>query len=250
MARKKQFKIPLYVKVILIGLFFVGVSIVIVNRTRHVFSHMDYFRIQSVSIDPSLQFINKRDLNNIIGKNIFTIDLKGVQRRLDYKYPQASQLKISRIFPDQISVIAKQRMPYAQIQIQNQVATLDEENVVLSLGKKKDKDLPDIVGAKLNNPQLVLGLPLKGSDILIAMKIIKFFKAESSLASHSIRKINIENLSKIYFTLSNQLEIIIDQDKIAHKIRVLNVVLSRGELDLEKVKYIDLRFKEPIIGKK
>ncbi len=65
-----------------------------------------------------------------------------------------------------------------------------------------------------------------------------------------IKDINIENLSKIQLTLSNQLDVIIDRDKVAQKIRVLGVILAQERLDLKEVKYVDLRFKEPIIGKK
>jgi len=228
----------------------IGIGFIALNRAQYVFSHVDYFKVRSVTIDPSLQFINKRDLRSLMGKNIFKIDLKAVQRRLSYKYPQAAKLKVVKRFPNQVSVLAKQRVPYAQLQIQDKIVVLDREAVILSLEDKKDKNLPDIVGTKLKNPKLVLGMPLKGSDIWLTLKIIKLFSANSSLDPYVIKGVNIENLSKIHFTLSNQLDVIIDRDKIAQKIRVLGIVLAQDRLDLGDVKYIDLRFKEPIIGKK
>ncbi len=250
MAKKKKLKISLYAKYIFIGFLVVGIGLIVVNRTQYVFSHVDYFKVRSVTIDPSLQFINKRDLRSLMGKNIFKIDLKAVQRRLSYKYPRAAKLKVVKRFPNQVSVLAKQRVPYAQLQIQDTIVVLDREAVILSFEDKKDKNLPDIVGTKLNNPKLVLGMPLKGSDIWLTLKIIKLFSANSSLDPYVIKGVNIENLSKIHFTLSNQLDVIIDRDKIAQKIRVLGIVLAQDRLDLGDVKYIDLRFKEPIIGKK
>ena len=150
-------------------------------------------------------------------------------------------------FPNQVSVLAKQRVPYAQLQIQDKIVVLDREAVILSLEDKKDKNLPDIVGTKLKNPKLVLGMPLKGSDIWLTLKIIKLFSANSAFDPYVIKGVNIENLSKIHFTLSNQLDVIIDRDKIAQKIRVLGIVLAQDRLDLGDVKYIDLRLKEPII---
>lgn len=250
MARKKKLKISPYAKYIFIGALVIGLGFIIVNRARYLFSHVDYFNVRSVTIDPSLQFVQKRDFRGLMGKNIFTIDLKAVQRKLNHRYPQASRLKVAKRFPNQISILAKQRVPYAQLQIQSKTVVLDKEAVILSLNKEKDKKLPGIVGAKFNNPKLILGMPLKGSDVWFALKIIKLFKANSSLASYSIKGINIENLSKIHFTLSNQLDVIIDRDKIAQKIRVLGIVLAHDRLDLRDVKYVDLRFKEPIIGKK
>lgn len=250
MAKKKKLKISSTVKYIFIGLIVIGIGWISVNRAIYAFSHVDYFKVRSVTIDSSLQFINKRDFKSLMGKNIFTVDLKAVQRKLNYRYPQAARLKVIKRFPNQISVLAKQRIPYAQLQIQDKIVVLDKEAVILSLEEKKDKNLPDIVGTKLNNPRLVLGMPLKSADIWLTLKIIKLFKANSSLDAYLIKGVNIENLSKISFTLSNRLDVIIDRDKIAQKIRVLGIVLAQDRLDLGDVKYIDLRFKEPIIGKK
>lgn len=250
MARKKKLKIPPFAKIIIISVLIIGFGLIVVNRTQYLFSHVDYFKVRSVTIDPSLQFINKRDLRNLMGKNIFTVDLKAVQRKLNFKYPQTSQLKVIKRFPNRISVLAKQRIPFAQLQIQNQTVVLDKEAVILSLEQKRDKNLPNIVGVKINNPKLILGAPLRGPNIWLTLKIIKLFNANSGLASYSIRDVNVESLSKIYFTLSNKLDIVIDKDKIAQKIRILSVVLAQDRLDLKDVKYIDLRFKEPIIGKK
>jgi hypothetical protein len=46
------------------------------------------------------------------------------------------------------------------------------------------------------------------------------------------------------------LQIIIDQDSIAHNVKVLGVILAQKQFEINQAKYIDLRFKEPIIGKK
>ena len=37
---------------------------------------------------------------------------------------------------------------------------------------------------------------------------------------------------------------------IDYKTKILSVILSQGKIDIKSIKYIDLRFKEPIIGKK
>ncbi|MCK5012399.1 MAG: cell division protein FtsQ/DivIB [Candidatus Omnitrophica bacterium] len=251
MARKKNSKTrPFIIKFILITFLVAGIGFSISCGVIYLFENTKYFKIQSITIDPSLQFINKRDLRNLKGKNIFEIDLKAIQRRLSYKYPQASELKVMKRFPNRIAVVAKQRHPLAQVQIKDRIATLDEEGVVLSSGGQARKDLPLIVGVRGDSRKLVRGLPFKGADIQTALKITNLFQANKSLSSYSIDRINVENLSKIYFTLSNDLEVILDRNNTSQRIKVLGVVLSQGKLDMKHVKYIDLRFKEPIIGKK
>lgn len=252
MAKKKksQVTIPPFVKTVFAVFLVIGISVFAVDRTRHILISADFFKVRSVTIDPVLQFINKEDLRGLIGKNIFTVDLKSVERKLGYKYPQASQLKIARRFPDQISVVAKKRVPYAQLSTQSRTVTVDDEGVILSLKKKDDKKLPSIMGARLTDPELVLGLPLRSPDIWMSLKIIKLFSAHEELENYAISEINMENLSKIYFTLTNKLDVIIDGEDLDQDMRVLSVVLSKGKLNLSEIKYIDLRFNEPIIGKK
>ena len=62
--------------------------------------------------------------------------------------------------------------------------------------------------------------------------------------------IHVDNLLKIYFHLSNGLQVIVDQERIDQKIKLLAFVLAQKKIDLEQTKYIDLRFKEPVLGKK
>ncbi len=251
MARKKKSTTqPFVIKFILITLLVAGIGFGITSGLIYLFRHTEYFRIQSVIIDPSLQFINKKDLRNLIGKNIFEIDLKAVQRRLSYKYSQASELKVMKSFPNRIAVVAKQRFPFAQIQIKDHIVTLDEDGVVLSTDGDAEKGLPLIAGVRADSRRLLRGMPLDGTDIQTALKIANLFSTDKSLSSHSIDTVNVENLSKIQFTLSNGLVIILDRNNIDRRIKVLGVVLSQGKLDMKQVKYVDLRFKEPIIGKK
>ncbi len=251
MAKKKKSRTqPFVIKFVLISLIVAAVSFAVGSGAIYLLRHNSYFKIRAVVIDPSLQFIDKSHLRNLLGKNIFNIDLVAVQRRLARKYPQASDLKVTKRFPNQVAVVAKERHPFAQIQVKGKVVVLDKQSTVLLLQEKSAKDLPLIISSKAYNQKLVRGLPLRGADIRVALMIAKNFKDVKSLSSYAIEKINIDNLSKIHFTLSNDLDVIIDRNKIAQRMRVLGVVLSQDQLDFKQVKYVDLRFNEPIIGKK
>jgi len=252
MARKtkKRIKQLPAIKPVAIGLLAIGIIVVVGTGIVRVFRNADYFKVRSVVIDPSLQFINKRDLKNLMGKNIFAIDLKSTQRWLEYRYPQASRLKVMKHFPDQIAVIAKQRMPFLQIRVDGKTVIVDKEGVALFEQGGAGGGFPTVTGAKVSYEDMVRGLFFGGEDMQIALEIVRLFQADSGLFSYSISDINIGNLSKIYLALSNGLNVIVDREEIAQKIRVLSVILSKGELDLKRVEYIDLRFKEPVIGKK
>jgi len=198
--------------------------------------------------DPSLKFMKRSDFYALKGKNIFEVDLRGLQRKLQFRYPQLSLLTISKRFPNQIVISARKRTPFAQALIRNRAVTVDDNGVVLSTGDGPDKKLPLIVGAK--SQILVLGQPLSGRKISIALDILNSFHEDKNLLHYTISKINVTNLSKIVFSLSNELHIMVDADKIKQKISILGDMLKQGQLVLKNIKYIDLRFKGPIIGRR
>jgi len=251
MAKKKKSKTQLFaIKLVLIITLAGGACFFIGSQLAQAFRAAEYFKVQSVVIDPSLQFISKTDFKSLFGKNIFSVDLKAVQRRLTRRYPQASDLKLVKRFPNQILIVARKRLPFAQLKVRGKTVTLDEEGVILSVDGQRDEKLPDVTGMKTDRVRIVAGRPLRRGNLKTALKIIKLFNADSSLSKHSIKEVNVANMSKIYFMLSGSLQIIIDRDSIAHNVKVLGVILSQKKFEIKQAKYIDLRFKEPIIGKK
>ena len=251
MARKKNLKIQSFViKFVLIVILGGGAIYFSGNRLAQAFRSAEFFKVQSIVIDPSLQFINKDDLKDLFGKNIFSVDLNAVQGKLTRRYPQASHLKLVKRFPNKILIVAKKRLPFAQLNAKAKIVTLDEEGVILSVDDSKYDSLPDIIGMNTENLRVVAGLPLNAPSLRTALKLIKLFNEDTSLSQYAVEQVNLSNMSKVYFMLSDSLQIIIDQDNIAHNLKVLGVILSQKEIEIKQVKYIDLRFKEPIIGKK
>ena len=75
MARKKKSKTqPFIIKFIGITLLVVGIGFGVTKGAIYLFRNSEYFRIRSVTIDHSLQFIKTRDLSNLIGNNIIYIE--------------------------------------------------------------------------------------------------------------------------------------------------------------------------------
>ena len=250
MAKKKKSPIsPTAVKFSVVGLIALAVGVFLFQRTMQYFSHADYFRIQAVIIDSSLSFIDKSSLSNLKGKNIFGVDLEKVRKHLSFKYPQVSDLRVVRSFPNQIRITAKPRLPVAQLHAGEKVLTLDENGIVLSSSSDKNDDLV-LIKTKERSGPYTLGLPYQGDLYKIALDINKYFQSNRSLSSFQIDVIDIESTSKVDVHLKNGLLVIFDSSKIAQKVKIVGLILAQGKVDPKEAKYIDLRFKEPIVGKK
>lgn len=214
------------------------------------FNESEKFSVRTIVIDPALQFIQRRDLVRLQGKNIFQVDLQEVEQSLLMKYPQISELRVEKKFPNQIHLLAKKRKQLAQFEHNNKYLVLDDEGVVLSESDSKDKDLPSIGGAKIKTDPITPGVKLNNVEIVAGLKIIKSFNENTTLSSYKILNMDVDQLSRIFLHLDRDIKAIIDDQRINYKIKVLGIVLTQGNLNLKEVNYIDLRFKEPIIGKK
>lgn len=213
----------------------------------------DLFKIKTVVVsDPGMQFIKASRLVNLKGKNIFALDLEALAQRLQAQYPEIAEIKLLKRFPDQIVVITKRRVAFAQARIRNKDITIDGQGVILSMGLSvsPSSEIPLIVGIDADKTWLAPGNQLRGQDIKIALALIKAFRSNKYLAVYKILKIDAANLSQVEFYLTDTLKVIVDQNNIPEKIQMLSWMLSQAKLKLEEINYIDLRFKEPIIGKK
>ena len=80
------------------------------------------------------------------------------------------------------------------------------------------------------------------------MDILNSFKASPYLKRWRIHAVQAGNLSKIDLMVGENMHVILDQEDTQDKIELLQMLISGNKIDLNKVKYIDLRFKEPVIA--
>ncbi|GEM_PF-459673 len=208
-----------------------------------------YFKIKTVEIDRTLGFLDKSDFASLNGKSILSVDVARFQRSLTGKYPQMAQVSIAKKFPNKILVLARKRAPFAQIYIQNKMFLIDDQGIVLFGAPAKGEELPLISGIS-SRRRITTGSVLGGENTQLALSIIRGFQNNHSLSPYVVTKVDVDNLKEVNFHLSNGLKIIVDKTDIDRKMNTLASVLARNRLDTDQVKYIDLRFKDPILGTK
>ena len=249
-TRRKNKKVTVvYLKFIILGVFFVFTLFFIFNRTIYFLNHAEMFKVKEVVRDPSLQFIESRYLTRLKGQSIFSVNLKAVQSRLQSQYPEIDRLRIIRKFPNRIYILAQKREPFAYLTLQNKDILLDKEGVVLSVNASPDEKLPTIIGIETNK-RTIPGEPLNIHEVKEALKIIAAIEENEYLTPYKVGSVDVGNLSKIDLCFSNALKIIIDRGKIVQKIDKLGILIFQEKLDSKDIDYIDLRFKEPVVRKK
>lgn len=251
MARKSKIDIPtVFIRNVIIVLFFLLVVCWIFAGVNHFLQNAPLFRIQAVTADKDVQFLESKILGRLRGQNIFTVDLKRLHREIRTLFPQIYDLNVERRFPDTIHINAKRRDPFAQVLVKQNYLTIDEEGVVIFIDPKPSPKLPLIINSHLEKRKVVLGAKLATPEIIAAVGIIEAFYNNNGLAKYPLSGLDVDNLSKISFNIGPMLQIILDKDDVAQKLETLVFLISQKKLDFREVKYIDLRFKEPVVGRK
>jgi len=187
-----------------------------------------FFEVKEVMVDRSISFIDMRNLKDLKGANIFKVDINKVDDQISKKYPYIAQLRVVRQLPDRIMVLAKKRVPLFQINFKGKYLLVDTEGVALYY-YLKPAALPEVSGIPLERDRAFLGGHIRGQEL-------------------GIHSVQAGNLSKIDLLIGENMHVILDQDDTQDKIEVLQMLISANKIDLDKVKYIDLRFKEPVIA--
>jgi len=124
----------------------------------------------------------------------------------------------------------------------------------------EETELPVIVGLETKISQAKSGKRYNIKELALALDIIKEFKVNNTLQKYEIKRIDVANLANVSLflelldypkglatTVPGILEVKMGQDGASDKIRVLGDLFNQLNNDLTNIKYIDLRFKEPVI---
>ncbi len=84
-------------------------------------------------------------------------------------------------------------------------------------------------------------------ELTLAVNIIKEARANKILQNLLIREVAAGNSSNVSVFFEQGLEVKIGQDDTKGKINILAELLRQPKNDLDKIKYIDLRFKDPVV---
>jgi len=251
--KKKEFRFSFlesrFIRYAVAFLLLVFIIFISARKIYWMFKSSSYFQIQKIISLSGEDFGEQKRFAYLKGKNVFEIDLEELQKQLKWAYPQAERVRALRRMPNAIAIELIERKPVASVYANRTTIVVDPKGFVVSK-TLKDKNLPLVLGVSGHVDNVLIGRAIPDKSLHVALLILRTFKKESMFSDVRLEKINVGNLSKIYCYLSNGIEIIVDQDDIVKKIKTLRMISSKANLKVDNVRYIDLRFKEPVIKEK
>ncbi len=249
MAKKSNINIPAIAVIRLIVFLLIAVILFwLYTRTFDFLSNSQMFKIKDVLIDQSIGFIDFKLLTGLKGQNIFNADLKKIHQRISSQYPQISQLRVTRQMPDTIKILAKKRDVLLQLQAaHNKYLIVDTEGVTMFY-TSAPLAYPMVKGVPLQRYKIILGTATSIKELNLTIDLLKQLRLHPHTSRLKVMGIEASNVSKIELTVMPNIQIIIDQEDLVQKVEMLEILLQNGKINWKNVKYVDIRFKEPIIN--
>lgn len=214
-----------------------------------------YFKLRRVEIRDT--FLDQKNIGTIYnylfgsykGKNVFRIDLKAIDRYLRACYPDAREIGVRIALPDKLIVKMKFRRPVALIRSPRLYA-VDEDGFILPTAKVDLlKDLPVIEGVNIRYDQR-RSRQNSSQDLKVALELLKEIGQSRYVADYGVVTINAEDARNLSFSLKNGIEVRIGCEDFRGRLTKLEQTLRDPRLLTDKIRYIDVRFKDVVIGPK
>lgn len=252
--KKNKIKFP--TKKIWIILAFLLASGLLLGYIWKSLTQSGYFRIKDVVTKE----INGVDLSHLKGSNIFLVNLKTEARNILDAYPDYRQVRIVRVLPNRLYVDFVKRKPIAYVKLYKYF-TIDEDGFLFNANAQQEfGDLPVITGLDTKIFGAKPGTRYNIKEANLALDIIKEARKNRVLKNVELKRIDVSNSASvsIFIPLARKLnsplgsrqetiEIKLGSENVKEKITILAGVLLQEKLNLANVRYIDLRFNEPVI---
>jgi len=254
MAKRKQNSQPISVDVIrglVIAVIILVVGFISVQAFFTFLHTSKIFLIRDVFVEQNLGEVKLPELEKLKGHNIFSVDLSKVENKVQAKYPHIGNLKVLRHFPDGIAITGFARTPIAEAVINGHTLEISADGFFLRRAEREGEALPVVRGLKAANA--APGERVADENLLVAMNIMGLIKNVRPLSALGFHEVDISDPLKIICRFKDEatsFDVYIEKDHVAEKIKGLSAIVERRDLELAQVKYIDLRFDEPVIGRK
>lgn len=209
----------------------------------------DYFKIKDIAANED---DTEGAFSYLKGRGIFNIDLKKETGYISGLYPAYKKVRLVRILPDRLAVYFSRRSPVAYVKLYR-VFCVDAEGVLFDpYSGQEAQELPVITGLETKIFGAKSGGKYAAKELRFALAVLEQIRQNPGLEGYPVKRLDVANTVNTTCFLSlvpgkDFLEVRLGQNNVQDKISILSGMLMRMKKDLVKIKYVDLRFREPVV---
>ncbi|OGW80712.1 MAG: hypothetical protein A3C47_07135 [Omnitrophica bacterium RIFCSPHIGHO2_02_FULL_51_18] len=236
--------LPYILSLTVLGVLFGTVAVYAVNSPSFRLEEVRVLNIGSLAAEQAFKFCELQK-----GENLVTLDLVNVQELIKRKHPEFKEVRVRRVLPNRIEVLLKRRTPIAQIAFSSRYVQVDKSLVVLpGTASSPFRNLTILEGVPVPPEGLLVGASLREAGTLKALKLAEYIKGHRLLRKHTLSRIDISDPRNISVYVDGDIEIRLGFTHLVERLKILDQTLKTVELDRVKIRYIDLRFDDVVIG--
>jgi cell division septal protein FtsQ len=206
------------------------------------FKTSPYFNVSRIELlmRPVLKDALNIEFYNIRrGSNMFLLDIDKICRDTQKKHPEFKYVTVSRRLPNVISVRIEYKNPVAYLKAGSRLVPVSNDCIFLPPEVAAGRILPIISGVSLNEPR----------KLALGIKFVLLTRECWAIKGHRINILDLTNTREISMFLENGVEVRVgDGNSIKAKLAALKSIMDEPSFDFAKIKYIDLRFSDVVIG--
>ena len=234
---------------LLIVLLCIALSAALGYGIYYFFLNSRFFAVKEIVVNRegnySLEEARKKVEKLYMGRNIFTVDLKQISDMIAVNFPHLKRSEVRRVMPDRLEIDFIVRTPVAVLDV-GKGLVLDSEGVVLSDISDRSA-LINIRGASFFLRAPTAGSRIKTRAILQALSLIDVLRERNIARQYEVEYIDVKDRNNLILNINGVL-VKMGNDGFAVKINSLKRILRDPDLDFKDIKYIDLRFEDPVIS--
>lgn len=252
--RRRKFKFPLKPLIIISAVF--SALVLLAAALFGAGKNSAYFSVSEIIVSDK----HAADFSYLKGENIFALDLNKESRYILEHYPGYRNIRLVRVLPDRLYVQFVERRPEAIVKLYRNFY-VDRYGVLFYPDDSApDSGLPVITGieTKIFGPKP--GKRYEVKELQYALEVINLCRFNRTLRSYKLKKLDVRDLKDASLFLSapvesrpgdfkegNWIQVRLNETELKAKIGALASILANSQKELPQIKYIDLRYKEPLI---
>ncbi len=235
--------LPYLLSLALVGILFGAIVATAVNSPTFELEEVRILNAGSMTQEQAFQFCELKK-----GENLITLDLVGVQEVIKRKHPEFKEVRVLRVLPNRVEVAVRRRTPIAQVALSKYVQ-IDKDLVILPGSSQVPfRNLTTIEGARSPKLGLLVGVALDDPSTKKAVRLAEAVKRSNILKNHALTKVDVSDSDNILLVVDGDLEIRIGGSHFIERLKILDQTLKTIELDRARIRYIDLRFDDVVVG--
>lgn len=213
------------------------------------------FRVTAVALPPESVLKVPPD---VIGQNLWTVNVRALAQALHEQQPALKRVRVIRVLPNTVQVDITERTPVAQLRVGRATSTgewhmVDGEGYVFAQSSPTLQErlvvFEGVESPREGRTSLKPGAMNTHPRLLTALRVAERLRGASALIGHRLSAIDVGDPNQLTFLIDEDVEIRCGgEDELEPQLERLRSALRLVSRQQVGVRYIDVRFTDPVIG--